>query len=82
MNAQGTVAGSYIAAAQGYATELQSKIGIVQGYGTEINLRLAVDSREYEWYVSQYQMVNAQFTEALQLIGIDKLKIETMNNTK
>lgn len=79
VSAQGTVAGSYIAAAQGYATEIQSKINIVQGYGTEINLRLAVDSREYDWYTRQYQMVNAQFQEALQLIGIDKLKIEQMN---
>jgi len=76
VSAQGTVAGSYIAAAQGYATEIQSKINIVQGYGTEVNLRLAVDSREYDWYTRQYQMVNAQFQEALQLIGIDKLKIE------
>ena len=79
VSAQGTVAGSYIAAAQGYATEIQSKINIVQGYGTEVNLRLAVDSREYDWYTRQYQMVNAQFQEALQLIGIDKLKIEQMN---
>jgi len=79
VSAQGTVAGSYIAAAQGYATEIQSKINIVQGYGTEVNLRLAVDSREYDWYTRQYQMVNAQFQEALQLIGIDKLKIEEMN---
>jgi len=79
VTAQGTVAGSYIAAAQGYATEIQSKINIVQGYGTEVNLRLAVDSREYDWYTRQYQMVNAQFQEALQLIGIDKLKIEQMS---
>lgn len=79
VSAQGTVAGSYIAAAQGYATEIQSKINIVQGYGTEVNLRLAVDSREYDWYTRQYQMVNAQFQEALQLIGIDKLKIEQMS---
>ena len=79
MNTQGSVAAAYIRAAQGYATEIQSKIGIVQGYGTEINLRLTVDSREYDWYTRQYQMVNAQFQEALQLIGIDKLKIEKMS---
>jgi len=82
VSAQGTVAGSYIAAAQGYATEIQSKINIVQGYGTEVNLRLAVDSKEYDWYTTQYQMVNAQFQEALQLIGIDKLKIEEMNESR
>jgi hypothetical protein len=79
VNTQGSVAAAYIRAAQGYATEIQSKIGIVQGYGTEVNLRLTVDSREYDWYTRQYQMVNAQFQEALQLIGIDKLKIEKMS---
>jgi hypothetical protein len=78
VNAQGVVAASYIRAAQGYATEIQSKINIVQGYGTEVNLRLTVDSKEYDWYTRQYQMVNSQFQEALQLIGIDKLKIEQM----
>ena len=82
VSAQGTVAGSYIAAAQGYATEIQSKINIVQGYGTEVNLRLAVDSKEYDWYTTQYQMINAQFQQALQLIGIDKVRVEQMMDGK
>jgi hypothetical protein len=76
VNAQGGVANVYLSAAQGYAGEIASKINISQGYSNEINLRLSVDTTEYSWYQSQYQMVDAQFKEALQLISVEKIEQE------
>ena len=82
VNVQGSVVSNKLAAAQGFASEIATKINISQAYGNEISLRLAVDSKEYDWYTTQYQMVNAQFQQALQLIGIDKIKIEQMMDGK
>jgi len=48
-------------------------------YGQEFQARLTRDQAKYQWYTQQYQMVNAQFQEALKLISIDKLKIEQTN---
>ena len=76
VNAQGGVANAYLSAAQGYAGEISAKINISQGYSNEINLRLSVDTTEYSWYQSQYQMVDAQFKEALQLISVEKIEQE------
>lgn len=76
VNAQGGVANAYLSAAQGYAGEISAKINISQGYSNEINLRLSVDTTEYSWYQSQYQMIDAQFKEALQLISVEKIEQE------
>jgi hypothetical protein len=59
-----------------YMSEVSSRLAAAAQYGQEFQARLTRDQAKYQWYTQQYQMVNAQFQEALQLIGIDKLKIE------
>ena len=66
VGAQGQVATNYIAAAQGYAGEIQTKIGIASGYLQEMQGRLAVDTSKYNWYTQQYQMVDARYKEFIQ----------------
>ena len=68
VGAQGQVAASYIAAAQGYANEIQSKISITSGYLQEMQGRLAVDNAKYTWYTQQYQIVDAQYKEQIQTL--------------
>jgi hypothetical protein len=62
-----------------YMSEVSGKLAAAAQYGQEFQARLTRDQAKYQWYTQQYQMVNAQFQEALQLIGIDKLKIEQMS---
>ena len=59
-----------------YMSEVSARLAAAAQYGQEFQARLTRDQAKYQWYTQQYQMVNAQFQEALQLIGIDKLKIE------
>lgn len=61
-----------------YMSEVSARLAAAAQYGQEFQARLTRDQAKYQWYTQQYQMVNAQFQEALQLIGIDKLKIEQM----
>ena len=61
-----------------YMSEVSGRLAAAAQYGQEFQARLTRDQAKYQWYTQQYQMVNAQFQEALQLIGIDKLKIEQM----
>lgn len=62
-----------------YMSEVSGKLAAAAQYGQEFQARLTRDQAKYQWYTQQYQMVNAQFQEALKLISIDKLKIEQMN---
>ena len=62
-----------------YMSEVSGKLAAAAQYGQEFQARLTRDQAKYQWYTQQYQMVNAQFQEALNLISIDKLKIEQMN---
>ena len=62
-----------------YMSEVSARLAAAAQYGQEFQARLTRDQAKYQWYTQQYQMVNAQFKEALQLIGIDKLKIEKMS---
>lgn len=77
VGAQGNVAASYIAAAQGYANEITSKINIASSYLQEAQSRLSIDNSKYQWYTQQYQMIDAQYKESLQVLGI-----ETINQKK
>ena len=54
---------------QEYNANLQQKVQDFQS-------ALQIATVEYSWYEKQYAMINAQFVEALQLIGVDKLQIE------
>jgi hypothetical protein len=54
---------------QEYNANLQQKV-------QEFQSALQIATVEYSWYEKQYAMINAQFVEALQLIGVDKLEIE------
>ena len=74
---QGNVAANYIGAAQGYANEITSKINIASSYIQEAQARLATDNSKYQWYTQQYQMIDAQYKESLQVLGI-----ETINQKK
>ena len=62
-----------------YMSEVSGKLSAAAQYGQEFQARLTRDQAKYQWYTQQYQMVNAQFQEALKLISIDKLKIEQTN---
>ena len=77
VGAQGNVAANYIGAAQGYANEITSKINIASSYIQEAQARLATDNSKYQWYTQQYQMIDAQYKESLQVLGI-----ETINQKK
>ena len=68
VGAQGQVAARSISAAQGFATELQSKIGIASGYLQEMQGRLAVDTTKYSWYEKQYQMADARYKEQIEIL--------------
>jgi hypothetical protein len=59
-----------------YMSEVSGRLAAAAQYGQEFQARLTRDQSKYQWYTQQYQMVNAQFKEALQLIGVDRLKIE------
>ena len=54
---------------QEYNVNLQQKV-------QEFQSALQIATVEYNWYEKQYAMINAQFVEALRLIGVDKLEIE------
>lgn len=54
---------------QEYNVNLQQKV-------QEFQSALQIATVEYSWYEKQYAMINAQFVEALRLIGVDKLEIE------
>jgi hypothetical protein len=54
---------------QEYSVNLQQKV-------QEFQSALQIATVEYSWYEKQYAMINAQFVEALRLIGVDKLEIE------
>jgi hypothetical protein len=54
---------------QEYNANLQQKV-------QEFQSALQIATVEYSWYEKQYAMINAQFVEALRLIGVDKLEIE------
>ena len=54
---------------QEYSVNLQQKV-------QEFQSALQIATVEYNWYEKQYAMINAQFVEALRLIGVDKLEIE------
>jgi hypothetical protein len=62
-----------------YMSEVSSRLAAAAQYGQEFQARLTRDQAKYQWYTQQYQMVNAQFQQALQLIGIDKVKSEQMS---
>ena len=64
----GQVAGGYIGAAQGYASELSSKLTIAQGYGNEIQARLGVISAEYQWMEKQQAKLQADYDKGLQIV--------------
>jgi hypothetical protein len=54
---------------QEYNANLQQKV-------QEFQSALQIATVEYSWYEKQYAMINAQFVEALRLIGVDKLEIQ------
>ena len=54
---------------QEYNANLQQKV-------QEFQSALQIATVEYNWYEKQYAMINAQFVEALRLIGVDKIEIE------
>ena len=62
------VVSGYINAAQGYATEIQSKIGIANGYLAEAKARLAIDGQKYNWYQSQQGKLQQEYDKGMQLL--------------
>ena len=66
-------ASANLAVASGYGNEITAKINISNAYLSEANSRLNRDQAKYQWYTQQYEMLNAQFQEALQLISIEKI---------
>jgi hypothetical protein len=56
--------------------EVQGHLAEAGGYVQELTARINRQQAKYQWYTQQYTLLNSQFREALQLIGVDKLKIE------
>ena len=67
-------ASAYIAAAQGYASEVQAKINIAQGYIAEANVRMARDTQKYQWYQTQQATLQADYYRGIQLLSSGKLQ--------
>jgi len=59
-----------------YMSEVSSRLAAAAQYGQEFQARLTRDQAKYQWYTQQYQMVDAQFKEALQLISVEKIEQE------
>jgi hypothetical protein len=57
-----------VATAQGFANEIQAKIGIAQGYSNEVQARLAVDTSHYGWIEKQQAKLQADYDKGLQLL--------------
>ena len=62
------MATGYIAAANGYAQEITSKIAIATAYGAEIATRLQADTAKYGWYGDQYTKLSAEYQRGLQFL--------------
>jgi hypothetical protein len=63
-----------------YMSEVSGRLATAAQYGQEFQARLTRDQAKYQWYTQQYQMLSAQFQEALQLISVDKIQIEEKRN--
>ena len=48
--------------------EINASLSEAQGYGAEIQARLADDQAKYNWYVQQYQMIDGQYKEEIQIL--------------
>jgi len=48
--------------------EVNASLAEAQGYGAEIQARLADDQAKYNWYVQQYQMIDGQYKEEIQIL--------------
>ena len=66
-----------LALANGYNNAVGAYLNAAQGYASEIQTRLSIDNSKYQWYTQQYQMIDAQYKESLQVLGI-----ETINQKK
>lgn len=59
-----------------YMSEVSARLAAAAQYGQEFQARLTRDQAKYQWYTQQYQMVDTQFKEALQLISVEKIEQE------
>jgi hypothetical protein len=59
---------TYIQSAQGFATEVQSRIGIAQGYIAEAGVRMQRDDQKYKWYVQQQTKLQQDYDKGIQLL--------------
>ena len=48
--------------------EINASLSEAQGYGAEIQARLSDDQAKYNWYVQQYQMIDGQYKEEIQIL--------------
>ena len=51
-----------------YLQTAQNYIAQAQGYSAEVQARLADDQAKYNWYVQQYQMIDGQYKEEIQIL--------------
>ena len=58
----------YIQTAQGYAGEIQSKIGISTGYLQEAKIRMEREMQKYQWYQSQQAMLKQDYERGIQML--------------
>ena len=66
-----TIMTSYRLELEGIAPYLQTAqnyIAQAQGYSAEVQARLADDQAKYNWYVQQYQMIDGQYKEEIQIL--------------
>ena len=49
-------------------SEIQAKIAISQAYANEAQVRLAVDTKEYEWLMGQQVKLQADYDRGLQVM--------------
>ena len=63
------VIGGYLQSAQGFATEIMTKINIAQGYMAEHTGRLQQIGAEYQWKYQRHAILKRQYDEAFGLMA-------------
>ena len=51
-----------------YLQEVQARLAAASSYGQEAQARIARDQVKYTWYAQQYQMIDAQYKEEIQIL--------------
>ena len=64
-----SAAQGYVATANAYLQQIQTKIGIAQGYSNEVQSRLSVITTEYTWQEKQQAKLQVDYDKGIQILA-------------